>query len=105
MVTPGGVWWVWWEQVGPCDGCGDEGLTVVWSWWSGGLIYVAGAFKDIVRSRAVPPLLEPLGDRLVVFEGIVETHPDSCLHQPVVDSLLGVVPLSPISAQLLVLFL
>src|SRR6266403_423882 len=100
MVAPGGVQWVRWEWVGPCDGCGDKGLVVVRSWWSGGLVYVAGAFEDVVRARAISPLLEPPGNHPVVLEGVVEARPDSHLYQPIVDPLLGVIPLSPVSAQL-----
>ncbi len=104
VMAPGGVWWVRWEQVGPRDGHGDEGLPIIRLWWSGGLIYVAGALEDVVRPRAIPSLLEPLGNRPVILEGVVEVCPDLCLHQPVVDSLFGVVLLSPVSAQLPVLF-
>ncbi len=57
------------------DGSWDEGLVVIWSWWSGGLVYVAGALEDVVGSQAISSLLEPSGDSSVVFEGIVEVHP------------------------------
>ncbi len=104
MVTPNRVRWVWWQGVGPGDGCGDEGLVVVWSGWSGGLVHIAGAFEDIVGSRAVSSLLEPPGNRLVVFEGVVKMHPHPRFHQPVVDPFLGMIPLGPVLAQLAVLF-
>ncbi len=68
------------------------------------LVHVAGALEDVVGARPVPSLLEPVGDGPVVFEGVVEAHPDSRLYQPVVDPLLGVVPLGPVPAQLLVSF-
>ncbi len=68
------------------------------------MVYVAGALEGVVGARPISSLLEPSGDGLVVLEGIVEVCPDSCLYQPVVDSLLGVVPLGPISAQLSVSF-
>ena len=68
------------------------------------MVYVAGAFEDIVGAWSISPLLKPSGDSLVVFEGVVEVRPDPRLYQPVVDPLLGVVPLGPISAQLLVSF-
>ncbi len=68
------------------------------------MVHVVGAFVDIVRPRAVSPLLEPSRDRPVVLEGIIEAHPYLRFHQPVVDLLLSVVPLSPVSAQLSVSF-
>ena len=49
-------------------------------------------------------MLEPAGDGPVVLEGVVEACPHSRFHQPVVDPLLGMIPLSPISAQLSVSF-
>ena len=62
------------------DGGWHEGLLIVWSWWSGGLVYIVGALKDVVGARPISPLLEPPGDGPVVFEGVVEVHPDSHLH-------------------------
>src|SRR6266478_8723783 len=105
MVVLDGSRRVRWQGVGAGDGCGDEGLVVVRSGWSACLVYVAGAFKDVVGSRPVSSLLEPAGDGPVVFEGVVEARPHPCLYQPVVDLLLGVVPLGPVSAQLSVSFL
>ncbi len=99
-MTPGGVWRVRWQWVGPGNGRGDEGLVVVRSWWLRGLIHVAGALEDVVQPQAVSSLLRPPGDCPVVLEGVVEARPDSRLYQPIVDPLLSVVPLSPISAQL-----
>ncbi len=84
------------------DGGGDKGLIVVRSWRLGGLIHVAGALEDVVGARSISPLLEPPGNCPVVFEGIVEVHPDLRLYQPVMDLLLGMVPLGPVPAQLLV---
>ena len=104
VVTPSGVWQVRWERVGLGNGCGDEDLAIVWSWWSGGLVYISGALKNVVGPWAVSSLLEPSGDRPIVFEGVVEACPDLHLYQSVVDPLLGVVPLSPVSAQLPVSF-
>ncbi len=86
------------------DGCGDEGLIVVRSGWSGGLVHVAGALEDVVGSQAVSSLLEPSGNRPVVFEGVVEARPYLRFHQPVVDSFLGMIPLGPVPAQLAVSF-
>ncbi len=63
------------QGVGAGDGRGDEGLVVVRSGWSGHLVYIAGALEDVVGSRAVSPLLEPVGDGSVVFEGVVEARP------------------------------
>ncbi len=59
-----------------------------------------GALVDVVGPWAISPLLEPLRDRLVVFEGIVKVRPYPCFYQPVMDPLFSVVPLSPVSAQL-----
>ncbi len=88
-----------------CDGGGDERLVVVRLGWSARLVHIAGAFKDVVGARPVPPLLEPVGDGPVVFEGVVEAHPDSRFYQPIVDSLFGVVPLGPVPTELSVSFL
>ena len=55
-------------------------MVVVRSWWSGGLVYVAGALEDVVGSWAVSSLLEPSGDGPVVLEGVVEARPYSHLH-------------------------
>ncbi len=103
-MAPGRVWRVWWQGVGAGDGCRDKGLAVVRSGQSGGLVYVAGTFEDIVGPWPVPPLLEPAGDRPVILEGAVEAHPYSHFYQPVVNSFLSMVPLSPVSAQLAVSF-
>src|SRR6266446_5686158 len=105
MVTLDGCGWVRWQGMGACDGGGDERLVVVWSGWSARLVYVAGALEDVVGARSVSPLLEPVGDGPVVFEGVIEVRPHSRLHQPVVDPFFGVVPLGPVSAQLSVSFL
>ncbi len=86
------------QWVGAGDGRGDEGLIVVRSGWSACLVYVVGALEDVVGSRSVSPLLEPAGDGPVVLEGIVEARPHSCFYQPIVDSLLGMVPLGPVPA-------
>src|SRR6266403_194820 len=91
--------WVRWQGVGAGDGRGDEGLVVVWSVGSARLVHVAGAFEDVVGPWSVSSLLEPAGDGPVVFEGIVEARPHPRFYQPVVDPLLGVVPLGPIPAQ------
>src|SRR6266403_2057151 len=96
--------WVRWQGVGTGDGRGDEGLVVVRSGWSSCLVHVTGALEDVVRTRPISPLLEPVGDGPVVFEGVVEARPYPCFHQPVVDSFFGVVPLGPVSAQLPVSF-
>ncbi len=79
-MAPFGVWQYWWQWVGFGDGGWDEGLSVVRSWWSGGLVYIAGAFEDVVGSWAISSLLEPPGDGLVVFEGVIEACPYSCLY-------------------------
>jgi len=80
VVALCGVQW-WWQQWGRLgDGGRDEGLVVVQSWWSGGLVYIAGSFKDVVGSWTVPPLLKPLGDGSVVFEGVVQARPYSCFY-------------------------
>src|SRR6266403_1665238 len=92
--------WVRWQGVGAGDGRGDEGLVVVWSVGSARLVYVAGALEDVVGPWPVSPLLEPAGDGPVVLEGVVEARPHPRFYQPVVDPLLGVVPLGPIPAQL-----
>src|SRR6266404_5552592 len=92
--------WVRWQGVGAGDGRGDEGLVIVWSVGSARLVHIAGALEDVVGSWPISPLLEPAGDGLVVFEGIVEARPHPRFYQPVVDPLLGVVPLGPIPAQL-----
>src|SRR6266446_1977674 len=92
--------WVRWQGVGAGNGCGDEGLVVVWSVGSARLVYVAGALEDVVGTWSVPPLLEPAGDGPVVFEGVVEARPHPRFYQPVVDPFLGVVPPGPVSAQL-----
>jgi len=94
---------VWWQGVGAGDGRGDQGLVVVWSGWPARLVHVAGALENVVGARSISPLLEPTGNGPVIFEGVVEARPYSRLHQPVVDPLLGVVPPSPVSAQLPVL--
>ncbi len=104
VMAPCGVWWGWWQWVGSGDGGRDEGLAIVQSWRLGGLVHVAGALKNVVGPWAISSLLVPPGDGSVVFEGVVETHSYLRLHQPVVDSLFGVVPLGPVSAQLLVSF-
>ncbi|SRR6266403_47858 len=97
--------WVRRQGVGAGDGGGDEGLVVVWSGWSACLVYIAGALEDVVGTRPVSPLLEPVGDGPVVFEGVVEACPHSRFYQPIVDSLFGVVPLGPVPTQLLVALL
>src|SRR6266478_6440274 len=99
MVALGGSGRVRWEGVGAGEGCRDEGLVVVRSGWSARLVYVAGALEDVVGSRPVSSLLEPVRDRLVVFEGVIEVRPHSHFYQPIVDSFFGVVPPSPVSAQ------
>src|SRR6266404_5604753 len=104
MVALDGGRRVRWQGVGASNGRGDEGLVVVWSGRSAHLVYVAGALEDVVGARPVSPLLEPMGDGPVVFEGIVAARPYSCLHQPVVDPFFGMIPLSPVSAQLAVSF-
>src|SRR6266403_5767713 len=93
-----------WQGVGAGNGHGDEGLVVVRSGRSARLVYVVGALEDVVGTRPVSPLLEPTGDSPVVFEGIVEVRPYSRFYQPVVDPLFGMIPLSPVSAQLAVPF-
>ncbi len=98
VVASGGVRQVWWKWGGSGDGRGDKGLPVVRSWRLWGLVYISGPFKDVVRPGAVSSLLEPPGNGPVVFEGVVEACPDLCFDQPVVDLLLGVVPLSPVLA-------
>ena len=45
VVAPFGVWQYWWQWVGFGDGGWDEGLSVVRSWWSGGLVYIEGPSK------------------------------------------------------------
>ncbi len=104
-MAPCGVQWVWRQWVGLGDGRGDQGLVVIWSWWSGGLAYIAGSFVDVVGPQSVSPLLEPLRNRPVVFEGIVKTRPHPHFYQSVMDLLFSVVPLSPVPAQLSVLLL
>src|SRR6266446_1841738 len=84
-----------WQGVGAGDGSGDESLVVVRPSGSACLVYIVGAFEDVVGARPVSPLLEPVGDGPVVFEGVVEARPHSRFYQPIVDSLLGVVPLGP----------
>ena len=79
-------------------------MVVVRSSGSACLIHVAGALEDVVGSRPVPSLLEPVRDRLVVLEGVIEARPHSCLYQPVVDPLFCMVPPGPVSAQLYVSF-
>src|SRR6266403_1152966 len=103
-MASGRVGRVWRQGVGAGDGCGDEGLVVVWSGWSGCLIYVMGPFEDVVGSRPVSSLLEPPGNRPVVFEGVVKMCPHPRFYQPVMDPFLGVIPLGPISAQLAISF-
>ncbi len=49
--------------------------------------------------------MEPVGDGPVIFEGVVKARPHPRFYQPVVDPLLGVVPLGPVSAQLSILLL
>ena len=105
VVALSGAWWVWRQGVSMRDGGGDKRLVVVRSSQSACLVHVAGAFEDIVGAQPVSSLLEPAGNGPVVFEGVVEACPDPHFYQPVVDSLLGVVPLSPVMAQFLVLFL
>src|SRR6266478_169703 len=105
MVALGRGRRVRWQGVGTGDGCGDEGLVVVRSVRSACLVYIAGAFEDVVGSRPVSSLLEPAGNGSVVFEGVVEARPHPGLYQPVVDPFLGVVPLGPVPAQLSVSFL
>src|SRR6266403_2714737 len=97
--------WVRRQGVGAGDGGGDEGLVVVWSGRSACLVHVAGALEDVVGSRPIPSLLEPAGDGPIVFEGVVEARPHPCFYQPVVDPLLGMVPLGPVPAQLSVALL
>ncbi len=80
------------------DGCGDEGLVVVRPGWPTCLVYIPGAFEDIVGPRPVPSLLQPAGNGPVIFEGVVEACPDSRFYQPVVDPLLGMIPLGPVLA-------
>jgi len=104
MVALDGGRRVWRQGVGVGDGRGDEGLVVIRSGWLAHLVYIAGALEDVVGPWSVPPLLEPTGNGPVVFEGVVEAHPHSRFHQPVVDPLLGVVPLGPVPAQLTVSF-
>src|SRR6266403_1171614 len=104
MVVLGGSRRVRWQGVGAGDGCGDEGLVVVRSGWSACLVHIAGPLEDVVGSRPVPPLLEPVGDGPVVFEGVIEARPDSRLYQPVVDPFFGVVPLGPVPPRLPVPF-
>ncbi len=104
MVALDGGRWVRWQGVGARDGGGDERLVVVRSCRSACLVYIAGAFEDVVGARPVPSLLEPAGDGPVVFEGVVEARPDSRLHQPIVDPFFGVIPLGPVPAQLPVSF-
>ena len=104
MVAFNGGRRVWRQGVGAGDGCGDTGLVVVWSMGSTCLVHVAGALEDVVGAWSVSPLLEPVGDSPVIFEGVVKARPHPRFYQPVVDPLLGVVPLSPISAQLAVSF-
>ncbi len=104
MVALDGGGRVRWQGVGAGDGHGDESLVVVWLGWSACLVYIAGALEDVVGPRSISPLLEPAGDGPVVLEGVVEARPDLCFYQPIVDSLLGVVPLGPVPAQLPVSF-
>ncbi len=104
MVALDGGRWVRRQGVGTGDGRGDEGLVIVRSGWSSRLVYVAGALEDVVGARSISPLLEPVGDGPVVFEGVVEARPDSRFHQPVVDPFFGMVPLGPVPAQLSVSF-
>ncbi len=68
----------------------------------GRLCDILGALIGVVGAWAVSALLEPVGDCFVVFEGVIEAGPDLCLHQPIVDPLLCMVPLGPVPAQLLV---
>src|SRR6266446_4557975 len=100
MVALDGGRWVRWQGVVACDGGGDERLVVVRSCRSACLVYIAGAFEDVVGSRPVSSLLEPAGNGSVVFEGVVEARPHPRFYQPVVDPFLGVIPLGPVSAQL-----
>src|SRR6266403_4179363 len=104
MVALDGGGRVRWQGVGAGDGHGDESLVVVWLGWSACLVYIAGALEDVVGPRSISPLLEPAGDGPVVLEGVVEARPDLRFYQPIVDSLLGVVPLGPVPAQLPVSF-
>ena len=97
--------WARWQGVGAGDGGRDEGLVIIRSGWSACLVYIVGALEDVVGARSVSPLLEPAGDGPVVFEGVVETRPHPRFYQPVVDPLLGMVPLGPVPTQLLVALL
>src|SRR6266478_5523273 len=105
MVALDGGRRVWRQGVGTGDGRGDEGLVVIGSGWSAGLVHIAGAFEDVVGARPISPLLEPSGDGPVVLEGIIEARPHSRFYQPVMDPFFGVVPLGPVLAQLSVSFL
>ena len=55
-------------------------MVVIGLWQSGGLVHVAGALEDVVGSWAISSLLEPPGDGLVVFEGVIEARPYLCLY-------------------------
>ena len=79
-------------------------MIVVQSGWSARLVHVVGPLENIVGAWSVSPLLEPSGNGPVIFEGVVEARPDPRFHQPVMDSLFGVVPLGPVPAQLPVSF-
>ncbi len=104
MVALDGGRWVRRQGIGTGDGRGDEGLVIVRSGWSSRLVYIMGALKDVVGARPISPLLEPVGDGPVVFEGVVEACPYPRFYQSVMNPFFGVVPLGPVSAQLSVSF-
>ena len=63
----------------------DEDLIVIWSWWVWGLGGVMGSTVGIVGPQCISPLLEPVGDGSVVFEGVVKVSSYPHFDQPVVN--------------------
>ncbi len=105
VVTPlGGQWSHRWESLSSGDRGGDKGPVIIGAWGPGCLVNVVWTLVGVVGPWPVSALLEPPRDGPVVLKCIIQVHSYLCFYQPVVDSLLGVIPLGPVPTQLPVSF-